>query len=205
MIIQKPSERRKILDEAAGISGITARKTESKNKLEATKKNLERLGDILLDNKERLYKLKKQADKAIKFKQANEKISHLTKNISLAKLERAIEKRKSLNKFLEESSKKYLERINQLEKIEIEKKEYENNLEELKEKHRIFIQDNQNHINAIEQTNLQIANNIKQLEALRNLKIQIKKNETFQKEILDNSLSRLNSLETRYFLQKQSI
>ena len=40
IITQKPSERRRILDEAAGISGISARKIESKNKLEATKKNL---------------------------------------------------------------------------------------------------------------------------------------------------------------------
>ena len=37
LITQKPAERRKILDEAAGISGISARKTESINKLEATK------------------------------------------------------------------------------------------------------------------------------------------------------------------------
>ena len=38
LIIQKPAERRRILDEAAGISGISARKTESINKLEATKR-----------------------------------------------------------------------------------------------------------------------------------------------------------------------
>ena len=37
LIIQKPAERRRILDEAAGISGISARKIESINKLEATK------------------------------------------------------------------------------------------------------------------------------------------------------------------------
>ena len=38
LVTQKPLERRKILDESAGISGITARKIESTNKLEATKK-----------------------------------------------------------------------------------------------------------------------------------------------------------------------
>ena len=64
LVIQKPAERRRILDEAAGISGISARKIESINKLEATKRNLARLDDILLDNKERLSKLKKQADTA---------------------------------------------------------------------------------------------------------------------------------------------
>ena len=77
MIIQKPAERRRILDEAAGISGISARKTESINKLEATKRNLARLADILLDNKERLSKLKKTSRYSKKYKEANDKIVKL--------------------------------------------------------------------------------------------------------------------------------
>ena len=94
IITQKPSERRRILDEAAGISGISARKIESKNKLEATKRNLSRLSDILLDNKNRLSKLKKQAETAIRFKETSNRIEELTKNIAFAKFQRAVRDRK---------------------------------------------------------------------------------------------------------------
>ena len=82
----KPIERRKILDEAAGISGITARKLESSNKLDATKRNLQRLADILRDQKIRLEDLNKQASKAKIYKNSNERILNLNKQISLAKL-----------------------------------------------------------------------------------------------------------------------
>ena len=88
LLYKNLQKRRKILDEAAGISGISARKVESINKLEATKRNLARLADILLDNKERLSKLKKQADTAKKYKEANDKILRLNKEIVFAKLQK---------------------------------------------------------------------------------------------------------------------
>ena len=96
ILLYKNLERRRILDEAAGISGISARKTESINKLEATKRNLARLDDILLDNKERLSKLKKQADTAKKYKEANDKIIELNKEIAFAKLQNAIRNSKKI-------------------------------------------------------------------------------------------------------------
>ena len=37
LVLQKPIDRRKILDEAAGISGISVRKNETNNKLDSTK------------------------------------------------------------------------------------------------------------------------------------------------------------------------
>ncbi len=195
LITQKPSERRKILDEAAGISGISARKVESKNKLEATKRNLSRLADILLDNKDRLSKLKKQADTAIKFREANDRIDKLNKDIAFAKLQKAVGNKKNITNKLEENSKKCSENINILNKIDIKMKNNEDILEKLKNESRIYNQDSHNKINTIKQTNLEIENNIKQLESLKSLKEQIKKNENFQKEILKNSLSRLKVLE----------
>ena len=195
LITQKPSERRKILDEAAGISGISARKLESKNKLEATKRNLSRLADILLDNKDRLSKLKKQAEVAIKFRKANDKIDKLNKDIAFAKLQKATRNEKNITNKLEENSKKYSKKINILNQFDLEIKKNDGILEKLKNESRTLNQDNLNKINTIKQTNLEIENNIKQLESLKSLKEQIKKNENFQKEILENSLSRLKVLE----------
>merc|ERR1711998_359163 len=83
------SERRKILDESAGISGITARKVESSNKLEATKRNLQRLSDILSSQRERLYELRKQAEKAKSFKSNQRRIDDLIKSVSVAKINKS--------------------------------------------------------------------------------------------------------------------
>ena len=198
LITQKPNERRKILDEAAGISGISVRKVESKNKLEATKRNLARLADILLDNKDRLSKLKKQAETAIKFKEANNTINKLNKDIAFAKLQKAILNSRSIKEKLKDSSRKYSEKQHELNELEIEKKENTDALERLKSSCREMQQDNINKLNYIKQANIEIENNKKQLESLKNLKEQIKKNENFQKEILENSVSRMKVLENEF-------
>ena len=195
IITQKPSERRRILDEAAGISGISARKIESKNKLEATKRNLSRLSDILLDNKTRLSKLKKQAETAIKFKETSNKIEELNKNIAFAKFQRAVKDRKNIKEKLEENRNNYSKRIQFIENIEVEKEKVSKNLEKLQTSRRELQQDNLNLHNLINQTNLEKENTLKQLESLKSLKEQIKKNENFQNEILENSISRLKVLE----------
>ena len=194
LITQKPAERRKILDEAAGISGISARKTESINKLEATKRNLARLADILLDNKDRLSTLKKQATTAQKYKEANNKIIKLSQDIAFAKLQKAILQKNKINENLEEVSYKYSEKSKSLDELEIQKTNIGRDLEKLAEENNIINQDNLNKINIIEKINIEISNNSKQLESLKNLKEQINKNQGFQNEILENSLTRLNQL-----------
>ena len=196
LVIQKPAERRRILDEAAGISGISARKIESINKLEATKRNLARLDDILLDNKERLSKLKKQADTAKKYKEANEKIVELNKEIAFAKLQNAILNSKKIKNSLEEVSNKYLVKNKSLEELENIKKETTKKIEQLNHEINIINQDSANKVNIIEKINIEISNNSKQLTSLKNLKEQINKNQSFQNEILENSLSRLSQLKS---------
>ena len=195
IITQKPSERRRILDEAAGISGISARKIESKNKLEATKRNLSRLSDILLDNKNRLSKLKKQAETAIRFKETSNRIEELTKNIAFAKFQRAVRDRKNIKDKLEGNRNNYLKKLQFIKDIEIEKDKVSEILEKLQTSRRELQQDNLNLDNLINQTNLEKENTSKQLESLKSLKEQIKRNENFQNEILENSISRLKVLE----------
>ncbi len=198
LITQKPAERRKILDEAAGISGISARKIESINKLDATKRNLSRLADILFDNKERLSKLKKQADTAKKYKEANNKIELLHKKIAFAKLQRAILNKKKIKDHLEKDLRKYSEKSNYIKKLEKRKADISKELDKLNEESQILNQEKHNKNNIIEKINIEISNNSKQLESLKSLKEQINKNKSFQNEILENSLSRLNQLESEF-------
>ena len=68
IIESKPNERRKILEEAAGISGLHHRKHEAILKLNATRQNIERLADIISVVGTEMSSLKRQANQAEKFK-----------------------------------------------------------------------------------------------------------------------------------------
>ncbi len=57
----KPEERRKLFEEAAGIGLYRSRREESINRLENTRRNLERVQDILVELEPRLRSLEKQA------------------------------------------------------------------------------------------------------------------------------------------------
>ncbi len=60
----KPEERRKFFEEAAGIGLYRSRREESLNRLETTRRNLERIQDILSELEPRLQSLEKQARRA---------------------------------------------------------------------------------------------------------------------------------------------
>jgi chromosome segregation protein len=57
----KPEERRKLFEEAAGIGLYRSRREESLNRLENTRRNLERVQDILVELEPRMRSLEKQA------------------------------------------------------------------------------------------------------------------------------------------------
>ena len=63
----KPEERRKFFEEAAGIGLYRSRRDESLNRLENTKRNIERVNDILTEIKPRISSLERQARKAQEF------------------------------------------------------------------------------------------------------------------------------------------
>jgi len=61
VIAAKPVERRQLLEEAAGISGLHARRKDAEQKLRAAEANLARLGEILSDQEQRAAALRRQA------------------------------------------------------------------------------------------------------------------------------------------------
>ncbi len=60
----KPEERRRLFEEAAGIGLYRSRREEALNRLEATRRNLERVQDILAELEPRLQSLERQARRA---------------------------------------------------------------------------------------------------------------------------------------------
>jgi chromosome segregation protein len=74
VIAAKPTERRQMLEEAAGISGLHARRKDAEQKLRATEANLNRLAEILGDQEARAAALKRQARAAERYKAITAKI-----------------------------------------------------------------------------------------------------------------------------------
>ena len=65
----KPEERRFLIEEAAGVTKFKARKVVAMRKIEATRQNLLRIGDIVSEIKRQMNGLQRQAKKAERFRE----------------------------------------------------------------------------------------------------------------------------------------
>ncbi len=69
LVSAKPEERRALIEEAAGVTKFKARKKTALRKMDATKQNLIRLGDIITEVRRQMGGLKRQAQRAEKYRQ----------------------------------------------------------------------------------------------------------------------------------------
>ncbi|NBB98037.1 MAG: AAA family ATPase, partial [Alphaproteobacteria bacterium] len=76
LINAKPKARRRILEEAAGISGLYARRHEAELRLRATETNLERLRDVVDQLAGQLASLARQAKQAERYRKIGAEIRH---------------------------------------------------------------------------------------------------------------------------------
>ncbi len=74
LVTSKPVERRAILEEAAGIAGIHARRHEAETRLNAAENNLKRADELKKQQQKQLDSLKKQAEEATKYKEISKDI-----------------------------------------------------------------------------------------------------------------------------------
>ena len=93
LVTSKPIERRSILEEAAGISGIHVRRHEAENRLAAAENNLKRADELKKQQEKQLQSLKKQAEEATKYKEISKEIKKAEAGLYYLKL-RDIEKNK---------------------------------------------------------------------------------------------------------------
>ncbi|MDC0342704.1 AAA family ATPase [Alphaproteobacteria bacterium] len=75
IIAAKPDQRRSLLEEAAGITGLHSRRHEAELRLNATETNLERVKDLLKTQEEQLDVLKKQSKQAERYKNIQKDIT----------------------------------------------------------------------------------------------------------------------------------
>jgi len=74
VIAAKPVQRRALVEEAAGITGLHARRHEAELRLRGAETNLERLDDVLLTLEAQHHALKKQARQASRYRNLSEAI-----------------------------------------------------------------------------------------------------------------------------------
>ncbi|MBA3909668.1 MAG: chromosome segregation protein SMC [Rhodobacter sp.] len=74
LINAKPKDRRRVLEEAAGISGLYARRHEAELKLAGTEQNLLRVDDVLEQLAQQLSVLTRQAKQAARYREIGEEL-----------------------------------------------------------------------------------------------------------------------------------
>ncbi len=146
LITAKPTDRRAILEEAAGIAGLHARRHEAELRLNAAENNLKKADDLMKQTENQLKNLVKQAEEASKYKEISDEIRRYEAAIILLnsiQVEKEIEENKDkLNEFEDEISAVNIEKNfneNEIEKlkaeiqpINIKSNELSSNLQKLK-------------------------------------------------------------------------
>lgn len=77
IISSRPEGRRVIFEEASGVLKYKRRKEEAIKKLEKTKDNMNRVGDIIRELEERIEPLRDEREKALEYKDAESKLKNL--------------------------------------------------------------------------------------------------------------------------------
>lgn len=83
-ILSKPSHRKALMEECAGISLYKLKKNESEGKLQSALENLQRIEDIISELKKQYSLLERQAKKAEKYKKIMEELKNLELKLSKA-------------------------------------------------------------------------------------------------------------------------
>ena len=86
LVTAKPTDRRAILEEAAGISGLHVRRHEAELRLTAAENNLKRADELRRQQERQLANLQKQAEEATKYKNITDEIKKIEAGLYYLKL-----------------------------------------------------------------------------------------------------------------------
>ena len=86
LINAKPTERRRFLEEAAGVTGLAARRHEAQLRLKAAADNLERLDDVIGELEVQFEQLSRQARKAARYRALSDEIKETERRLQAARI-----------------------------------------------------------------------------------------------------------------------
>ena len=120
LVTAKPTDRRAILEEAAGISGLHVRRHEAELRLGAAENNLKRADELRRQQEKQIANLQKQAEEATKYKLISEEIKKIEAGLyylKLIEIDNEIKVENEINNEAEGEVAGYNNKIAELEKL----------------------------------------------------------------------------------------
>jgi len=120
LVTAKPTDRRAILEEAAGISGLHVRRHEAELRLSAAENNLKRADELRRQQEKQLANLQKQAEEATKYKNISDEIKKIEAGLyylKLLEIEKEIRIENEINTEAEEEVGGFNNKISELESL----------------------------------------------------------------------------------------
>ncbi len=118
LVTAKPTDRRAILEEAAGISGLHVRRHEAELRLSAAENNLKRADELRRQQEKQLLNLQKQAEEATKYKNISDEIRKIEAGLyylKLLEIDKEIRIENEINKEAEGEVSGYNKKISEIE------------------------------------------------------------------------------------------
>ena len=174
LVTAKPTDRRAVLEEAAGIAGLHVRRHEAELRLGAAENNLKRADELRRQQERQLLNLKKQAEEATKYKTISEEIKKIEAGLyylRLKDIDHEIKLENEINKEADSEVQKFNDKINELENK---------------------IQEETNRVNPVRDKNYEILSKVQRLNL--ELKSLDDENDRIEKEI-ENIKSSLKTIE----------
>ena len=119
LVTAKPTDRRAILEEAAGISGLHVRRHEAELRLSAAENNLKRADELRRQQEKQLANLQKQAEEATKYKNISDEIKKIEAGLyylKLLEIDKEIKVENEINTEAEGEVSGFNNKITELEK-----------------------------------------------------------------------------------------
>ena len=183
LVTSKPSERRAVLEEAAGISGIHARREEAEARLGAAENNLKRADELRRQQEKQLDNLRKQAEEATRYKEISKEIKSIEAGLYYLKLT-TIEKDKS------EIAEKLNEQDIELSAVKIDLSHNNQLLEEENKRLAPLRDKRMENLARLQKLNLEMSNLDEEESRIKSLQIKLQNS----LETLDSDLQREKSI-----------
>jgi chromosome segregation protein len=120
ILADKDNSRRRMFEQAAGISKYKARKRETLSKLESTSADLERIQDLLFEIEGNLHTLEKQAKRTKRYFEIRDEYKHLSIDLGWIKVAALQQTQRDLQEQLEKEAHVYRQWEVQMRDIEAE-------------------------------------------------------------------------------------
>jgi chromosome segregation protein len=194
LVTSKPADRRLILEEAAGISGIHARREEAESRLGAAEDNLKRADELKKQQEKQLDNLRKQAEEATRYKEISKEIKSIEAGLYYLKLT-TIEKDKS------SITEKLSEQDDELSAVKIDLS-HNNQLLEEENKRLAPLRDRKmENLAKLQKLNLEMSNLDEEESRIKNLQIKLQNS----LDTLDSDLEREKSISLDASLNEKRI